>query len=98
MLIVMDIVRGILVFCLGSSAIALAFVTVRAMRFGSNGYEANRRVTFKSMSRNLKGEMNLAADSNYRRLSAGLAVDLKSGKLRSQHRLSTEAIDEVLAR
>ena len=92
-----EIVRGVVGFALASTAIALLIVTIRVTFKNSSAYEANRLLTHSNPIQTFKGEMNWAEDK-HNRLSHGLAMDLKTGRLRHQHRLSSEAIDEVLAR
>jgi hypothetical protein len=82
----------------GASALIITIVTIRAWLNGHAAYDANRRVTYRSMLRTFKGEMrSFDADSDGR-LSHGMSINLSTGKLRPQHRLSAEAIDDVIGR
>lgn len=82
---------------LGTLAVYFAIATFRAWYSGSDAYEVNRAATAPSVRSVLGGQIGKKPNEKNRN-SFGLAVDLKSGKLVSQQRLSTEAVDDVIGR
>lgn len=79
----------------GILAAYLAVTTFRAWYSGSDAYEANRAATPRSIVSVLSGQKGRVS---HNRNSFGLAVELNSGKLVSQQRLSREAVDDVIGR
>jgi hypothetical protein len=82
----------------GFATIILCVISVRAWWNGQSAYNANKRVTYRSLLRTFRGEMRDPEFDNDGRMSHGLAINLKTGKLQAQRRLSAEAIDDVIGR
>ena len=96
--IMLDVGRFVLGVGFGILAIALTTVIVRVLFFDNGAYEANRRVTPKNLLHVWSGNFGEDVDDKDNRTSRGLALNLKTGKLHIQRRLSDEAIDDVIGR
>ena len=95
--ILLDVGRFVLGVGFGILALSLTTVIVRVLFFDNGAYEANRRVTPKNPLHAWGGNFGEDVDKDYR-TSRGLALNLKTGKLQMQRRLSDEAIDDVIGR
>jgi len=78
--------------------IALLITTLRAATSGNHAYQANRRLTPMNPAYACAGALHVTADVRERRTQSGMAVEIKTGQLRRQEKLSAEAIDEVIGR
>lgn len=96
--LLIDILRLLAGIWFGSLAITIAVVAIRVLMNDNGAYEANRKVMPKSVFRIWSGDFDPDLDDKDNRTSQGLAVELKTGKLRIQRRLSDEALDEVIGR
>lgn len=82
----------------GFLAIAFAISTFRLVVFGQDAYRANRRLTPANPVQVWKGKLRDDVTDVDLRASHGIALDLRTGSLEAQRRLSTEAIDDVIGR
>ena len=92
-----EAVRVVLGVSLGTLSVYFAVATFRAWYTGSDAYEANRAATPHSIKSIVVGQKGKQANDRNRN-SFGLAIELGSGKLVSQQRLSKEAVDDVIGR
>lgn len=93
-----DLIRFLVGVGLGIFAFTLTIIAVRVLFFDNGAYEANRRVTPKGLFRVWTGDFDEGVEDRDNRTSQGLAIDLKTGKLHMQRRLSDEAVDDVIGR
>ena len=96
--ILLDVGRFVLGVGFGILALSLTTVIVRVLFFDNGAYEANRRVTPKNLLHVWSGNFGEDVDDKENRTSRGLALNIKTGKLHIQRRLSDEAIDDVIGR
>lgn len=92
-----EVARVLLGVSFGTLAFYFAVTTFRAWYSGSDAYEANRAATPRSLGSIIGGQIGQVPNDRNRN-SFGLAIDLASGKLVSQQRLSKEAVDDVIGR
>lgn len=85
------------VFC-GVAAVAFFWTTLRTVYAGRSAYEANRSAYYPGIKKAFLGTLREPSRMTDRRTSEGLAINLKSGKLMAQQKLSTEAVDDVIGR
>lgn len=76
-------------------AIGFFVVAIRSTLCGASAHESNQAISKKSIVAAVRGEMNEDLPRTESRRNYGLAMDLKTGRLVSQSRLSEEATDEV---
>lgn len=94
----LDLLIAVFASITGILCLIVAIVTLRALVSGASAYEANRRVTHRSVWKTFIGDMKGKEFDKSRRTSHGLAIHLKTKELRAQKKLSSEAIDDVIAR
>ncbi|MEL6642653.1 MAG: hypothetical protein AAFO57_07980 [Pseudomonadota bacterium] len=91
-------VRLVLGVSFGAMAMVFGIMTIRMITSGKDAYRANQRISPKNPSVALAGRLKSGVADTDRRASHGIAVNLNSGKLEAQRRLSTEAVDDVIGR
>lgn len=94
----LDVLRTVAGIGFGALALAFAFATVRLVASGRDAYAANKAITPKSVSSVWSGSLRDDVPDTGRRASHGVAIDLVTGELKRQRRLSTEAVDDVIGR
>ena len=93
-----DLVLYLLGVGLGIFALSLLVVFIRVLFYDNGAYEANRSVTPKNVFRIWSGNFDEGLDDKDNRTSQGLALNIKTGELEIQRRLSDEAVDDVIGR
>ncbi|WP_143535034.1 hypothetical protein [Roseivivax jejudonensis] len=93
-----EVIRTLIGVSSGVLALAFAFITIRTLVWGRDAYEANRRITPTDIWSVWSGRLRSDVEDIDGRASHGVAINLKTGKLEEQRRLSTEAIDDVIGR
>lgn len=96
--IFIELVRLAFGVTFGLLGLAFAISTFRLLVFGQDAYRANKRITPKSPWSVWSGKLKPQVEDIDRRASHGIAMDLDTGQLQEQRRLSTEAIDDVIGR
>jgi len=96
--LVYEVIR--LALGVGSGLLAIAFIisTYRLMAHGQDAYRSNMRLTPKSPIAVWRGTLRGDVKDIDGRASHGIALNLQTGMLEEQRRLSTEAIDDVIGR
>jgi hypothetical protein len=80
----------------GMVAVGSVVITYRMLRSGRPAYDVNREVTYPSVLKTMAGQMIVPTDELEPRACHGLAVSLDTRKVLPQHRLSSEAVDDVI--
>lgn len=95
---IFDILYTIIGAASGVLALAFIIVTVRSLTTGRPAYETNRIVAKPSIWANMTGDMNNGDEVGENLTNHGLALNLRTKSLQPQQRLSSQAIDDVIAR
>ncbi len=82
----------------GVFSLYFAVVTLRASLFGRQAYSVNKAYMQSSMAQVAAGNFGLVEKDGEKRTSHGLAICIPTKKLQAQHRLSREAVDDVIGR
>lgn len=92
-----DLLRITIGVTAGVLGMYFAVITWRAFNFGSEAYAANRAAVPSSFRDAFAGIPRHLVDTNNRN-NHGLAVEIKSGKIVPQQKLSKEAVADVIGR
>ncbi|WP_294610650.1 hypothetical protein [uncultured Roseovarius sp.] len=83
----------------GVFALYFAVVTFRAGFWGRQAYDANKScMPSNNVFKVAAGDFGTYPKDGETRTSHGLAICIKTRKLQPQHRLSREAVDDVIGR
>lgn len=96
--LVYEVIRLVLGIGFGLLAIAFVISTFRLMTFGQDAYRSNQRLTPKNVLAVWRGALRDDVEDFDGRASHGVALNIRTGTLEQQRRLSTEAIDDVIGR
>ena len=88
-----DISRLIVGVGSGILAMYFAVVTYRMVATGRDAYNVNRLISPQNPLDAMQGRLKTSVKDGDKRTSHGVALDLKTGRLEEQKRLSTEATD-----
>lgn len=96
--LILDLARLLISATLGMLAIFLVTVSIRTFFSGASAYETNRKVSPRRVVDAMNGTAFPVDRDAEGRLSHGLAINVKTGELKDQRRLSDEALDDVIGR
>jgi len=93
---VLDLIKGLILFAFGSVSITLLTVAIRLWMGNREEYSHNRSRS-QSLLKVIRGEVPTEFDGvRDSRVAAGIAVDTSNGSWKEQGKLSAEAVSDAL--